>query len=876
MTKKIATLLDITDIQKDIETLKDLIKEADYIISEIDTDTIEEKIQKLDATIEKSQKTDELLKEIIKKHNEKIKELETEKEKIISSLNEKINSLDIKQLGVSLDIENFKEKIDEIEKEINDKISLFEQVQEKILKGNENLLDEVKKSNQDIKEYVDKKQKKFEEDIRKLIDSIKTKKVFVSSGTQSSGNQSGVQWGSITGTLSNQTDLQSALDAKADDSIVLKKDGSVSITSNWNIDGVNTLYVDKTNGRVGIGTTNPGTLFTVGNNTFQVNSSGNLIKINNVTYSWPSTQGGANTVLTNDGSGNLSWGAVSGGGGGISGSGASGQVTFWTGASSVSGSNNLFWDNTNSRLGIGTIAPTNPLDIHINSNLAQNDLIRLTQEGAFASAPVGISFFNSAGNVQMASIEAIPGSSYTASQLRFFVANSSKVRTQRMVIDVNGNVGIGTTTPGTLLTLRKSAAGNVFAIRDTADASDTFTITDTGIVNLGTWQGTPIGVSFGGTGATTASGARTNLGAAASGINTDITALQGLNQQNAIQINPYGTGAGNTGEVRFLELVANGTNYVGFKAPDNIASNVIWTLPSSDGTNGQVLTTNGSGVLSWTTISGGGGGGGYTTIQEEGTSLTQRTTMNFIGSGLTAQDDTANSRTNITWDRFLAERKAPFYYTDFLGIAGSATVEAAYPFDYGAVSSGTIAKIPGEANHPGILRISSSTTANSGGNVLTDTTAFRIGGGEVFEIIFQPSVSGNTNTTIRMGFLDATAAGDATDGVYFELPANSLGIVGKTANNAVRTTSATIATLTVNTWYRCRIEINSNATQANFYVYDDSGTLLGSTNITTNIPTAAGRETGAGLVATNSGTTATLLAYFDFMAVGYNGRELTR
>jgi hypothetical protein len=103
-----------------------------------------------------------------------------------------------------------------------------------------------------------------------------------------------------------------------------------------------------------------------------------------------------------------------------------------------------------------------------------------------------------------------------------------------------------------------------------------------------------------------------------------------------------------------------------------------------------------------------------------------------------------------------------------------------------------------------------------------------------------------------------------------------LGIVGKTANNAVRTTSATIATLTVNTWYRCRIEINSNATQANFYVYDDSGTLLGSTNITTNIPTAAGRETGAGLVATNSGTTATLLAYFDFMAVGYNGRELTR
>jgi len=34
------------------------------------------------------------------------------------------------------------------------------------------------------------------------------------------------------------------------------------------------------------------------------------------------------------------------------------------------------------------------------------------------------------------------------------------------------------------------------------------------------------------------------------------------------------------------------------------------TYPSTDGTNGQVLTTNGSGTLSFTTVSGGGGGGG--------------------------------------------------------------------------------------------------------------------------------------------------------------------------------------------------------------------------------------------------------------------------
>ena len=70
-------------------------------------------------------------------------------------------------------------------------------------------------------------------------------------------------------------------------------------------------------------------------------------------------------------------------------------------------------------------------------------------------------------------------------------------------------------------------------------------------------------------------------------------------KQNAINVSPFNTAAGNTGELRFNELAANGTNYIGFKAPDVLAADKIWTLPSADGTSGQVLKTNGSGVLSW-------------------------------------------------------------------------------------------------------------------------------------------------------------------------------------------------------------------------------------------------------------------------------------
>jgi len=65
--------------------------------------------------------------------------------------------------------------------------------------------------------------------------------------------------------------------------------------------------------------------------------------------------------------------------------------------------------------------------------------------------------------------------------------------------------------------------------------------------------------------------------------------------------------------IKLYEDTDNGTNYVAFKAPDTIASNVTWTLPAADGTSAQVLQTNGSGVLSFATVSGGGSPGGSTT-----------------------------------------------------------------------------------------------------------------------------------------------------------------------------------------------------------------------------------------------------------------------
>jgi len=67
----------------------------------------------------------------------------------------------------------------------------------------------------------------------------------------------------------------------------------------------------------------------------------------------------------------------------------------------------------------------------------------------------------------------------------------------------------------------------------------------------------------------------------------------------------------------------NGTNYVRIQAPASLAANVTYTLPTADGTNGQVLTTNGSGTLSWATDATGGSGSSYSAVRtQSGTTYT--------------------------------------------------------------------------------------------------------------------------------------------------------------------------------------------------------------------------------------------------------------
>lgn len=70
--------------------------------------------------------------------------------------------------------------------------------------------------------------------------------------------------------------------------------------------------------------------------------------------------------------------------------------------------------------------------------------------------------------------------------------------------------------------------------------------------------------------------------------------------------------------VSSLRVLGSTSGYVGFQAAA-AAGSTTYTLPSADGTNGQVLSTNGSGTLSWAT------GGGVTTFSAGTTGLTPST-----------------------------------------------------------------------------------------------------------------------------------------------------------------------------------------------------------------------------------------------------------
>jgi trimeric autotransporter adhesin len=158
----------------------------------------------------------------------------------------------------------------------------------------------------------------------------------------------------------------------------------------------------------------------------------------------------------------------------VTGTAVAGQVTFWNGTNSISGTTSLIWDNVNGRLGVGTTTASGAvINLPVGTAAASGvnfsaDVALYRSAANILSLGTGDTLNLVSGALTIASIQVIsntrlvqaatgtiatPGLSFQADpDTGMFspFANMLGLVTggaERMRIDTNGNVGIGTTSP---------------------------------------------------------------------------------------------------------------------------------------------------------------------------------------------------------------------------------------------------------------------------------------------------------------------------------------------------------------------------------------------------------------------------------------------
>jgi hypothetical protein len=248
-----------------------------------------------------------------------------------------------------------------------------------------------------------------------------------------------------------------------------------------------------------------------------------------------------------------------------------------------------FYKDGSGNVGIGTASPAVPLEVvgQIRSRTAsgtapkislfQNGVVSWELENAASTGVFGIT--NGVGYVLRS--ESLP--SGTA-----------------IYINGSGNVGVGTATPASRLHVHSSAGGGDEPFIRLSNAGTGQTVLDgsfIGLTNtneLSLWNNETAPVRF-----ATANAERMRIDSSGNvGIGT--------------------TSPGSTLDVKgTLRLSGSTSGYVGF-APAAAAGTTTYTLPTADGTSGQVLQTNGSATLSWATasVTPGSGNVGYLNIPQ--------------------------------------------------------------------------------------------------------------------------------------------------------------------------------------------------------------------------------------------------------------------
>jgi hypothetical protein len=193
------------------------------------------------------------------------------------------------------------------------------------------------------------------------------------------------------------------------------------------------------------------------------------------------------------------------------------------------------------------------------------------------------------------------------------------------------------------------------------------------------------------------------------------------------------------------------TFYTALKS--NASTNVTYTLPATDGSNGQALTTNGSATLSWTTITGGSGGGG-TGVQPGGEfeiAYYASTGSSVVGSS-TFKNDTTAAKVSVTHTTTsTSSSTGALVVSGGVGIGGSLWVSGIGASISGVRLSHSIAYGSFVGNVTG--NVSGTVTGNVSGNVTGSVSGSVTGG-----------VSGNVTGNVT-GNVSGNLTGNVTGNV---------------------------------------------------------------------------------------------------------------
>lgn len=209
------------------------------------------------------------------------------------------------------------------------------------------------------------------------------------------------------------------------------------------------------------------------------------------------------------------------------------------------------------------------------------------------------------------------------------------------------------------------------------------------------------------------------------------------------------------------------TNFVGLKSPANLTEDVTYILPGTDGTSGQVLQTNGLGVLSWATVSGGGGGG---TSNPPGgtTSSIQYNNNGAFGGSTTFTYDLEDDLVSITdlsiTDNIDGQDSATITGIDSITLAAGTTINE-FSTD-GTLNSESDNKVPTELAVKTYVDTAVSLKANVDNPTFTGTVSANA-------VTVAQNIIANNNVVINKA---PTATNHATNKRYVDVRAVAMSI----------------------------------------------------------------------------------------------------